>query len=279
MSVPGAFRNFTVVGRLGAWEAGPIFLGCDDKTGRKVAIKCLELDRTSGDPELLPRFLRESMVYRQLEHPNITRFVTSGVQDECHFLVLDHHEGTPLLARIESSMGTLPLEWCVRVARQVAAGLEHAHSKGVIHRNISPRTILITPDQVALITDFGVAATGDQLVRTGAGTRLGDHRYCSPEQNAGKGVTEASDLYALGLVLWHMLTGAPPLKGTFDEVIKVQASSAIPPPSSRRARVSAAVDGVCRRLLQAKPAARFGSAAEVVRALDGLELFSADRPV
>lgn len=274
MADPTQFRNYQVVERAGPWKAGTIYLAKDPATGDLVAVKTLDL-AAGADPQLLPRFLREGQVCRKLRHPNIQRLITSGVQDGKHFLVLEHVGGTSLRNHLRELTAPAAIPWCVRVLRQLLEALECAHAAGVLHRQITPDTVRMAAADRAVLTGFGVAANQDQLLESVIGQQLGDAHYSSPEQNLGQVTTEASDLYALGLVFWEMLTGLQALPGARAKVCDVQRRDRIPAPSARRRSVPADIDSLVARMLLFDRDVRYQTARQVLEAIRGVEAFMA----
>ena len=208
-----------------------VFLAQDLKHDRRVAIKVLhpELAATLG----AERFLREIQIAARLEHPHILTLIDSGEADGLPYFEMPLVDGESLGARLQRE-AQLPIDEAVRIAREVADGLDYAHEQGVVHRDIKPGNILLSRGH-ALVADFGIAkaigaASEGDASATATGLSVGTPRYMSPEQAAG--VTEVdgrSDVYALGCVLWEMLAGEPPFDGPTPHVILARKATEEPP--------------------------------------------------
>jgi Tol biopolymer transport system component len=217
-----AIAHYTIISKLGEGGMGTVYRAVDTKLHREVAIKVLP-DAFAADPDRLARFTREAQVLASLNHPNIASIY--GVEDRA--LVMELVEGEPL-------KGPLPWETALDCARQIADALDYAHDKGIVHRDLKPANILITPGGTIKLLDFGLAkamasepAPGDPEASptltfspTTAGFILGTAGYMSPEQAKGKAVDRRADIWALGVVLWELLTGRRLFEGeTVSEAI------------------------------------------------------------
>src|SRR5579863_1090030 len=202
--------SYAIVAPLGAGGMGEVYRGRDTKLDREVAIKILP-DLLAHDPERLARFEREAKVLAALNHPNIAQIY--GLEQGA--LVMELVPG-------ETLKGPLPLETALNYARQIAEALEAAHEKGITHRDLKPGNIMITPEGVVKVLDFGLAAVtptsaaseGDPtnsptltMRETQAGMIMGTAAYMSPEQASGKTVDRRADIWSFGVVLWEMLNG------------------------------------------------------------------------
>ena len=174
---------------------------------RQVALKLLA---PQADPT---RFRREARAVAAFAHPNICTLYSYGETDNRPFMVLEYLPGGSLEDRL-GSRRNLPDEEVARIATEVAAGLAHAHERGVVHRDLKPANILFDAQARAKTADFGIALVGEQSSLTEAGTVFGTAAYISPEQAAGEQATPASDVYAFGVILFRMLTGALPFEAT-----------------------------------------------------------------
>ncbi len=198
---------------------GRVYCAEDPDSGQTVAIKVLT-QAVGQDDSFVRRFRREAEVLRRLKHPNIVQLLDAGEHDGHPYLVLEYIEGTQLSELIRR-VGRVPwrqaVEWCV----EICDALAHAHQAGVVHRDIKPANVLITLDGHVKLTDFGIAQRLDGTRLTTTGSILGTVEYMSPEQAEGKRVDARSDLYSLGALLYHMLTGRPPFTGSsYVEVLK-----------------------------------------------------------
>jgi eukaryotic-like serine/threonine-protein kinase len=231
--------HFRITARLGAGGMGEVYRAEDTRLGREVAVKVLP-QAFVADPERLARFEREARVLATLNHPRIAGIFEVGEEAGTHFLVMELAAGETLEARI--ARGPLPLEEVLALALQIAEGLEAAHERGVVHRDLKPGNVMVDERGEVKILDFGLAkALTDEAAGLGPpglshsptithqatvhGQLLGTVAYMSPEQAKGLPADRRSDLWALGVVLWEMLTGRRPFAGgsvseTLAEVLK-----------------------------------------------------------
>jgi serine/threonine-protein kinase len=261
--------RYTLERELGAGGMATVYLAHDVRHNRKVAIKVM-------DPELAAsisteRFLREIETTARLQHPHILPLFDSGRVGSTVFYVMPYVEGESLRARLRRE-GQLPLPDVVRITTEVAAALDYAHRHGVVHRDVKPDNVLFQ-DGRALVADFGIAIAGsgaDDTTRiTRVGTSVGTPHYMSPEQAAGKPHVDArSDIYALGVVVYEMLAGAPPFTGsTVGEVLSRIMTAEPPPLTAVRKRVPLQVGAAVERALEKLPADRWQTARQFADAL------------
>jgi Tol biopolymer transport system component len=260
--------RYRVERELGAGGMATVFLAEDVKHHRHVALKVLK-------PELAAilgaeRFLKEIEVTANLQHPNILPLYDSGEAAGYLYYVMPYIEGESLRDRL-SREKQLPVDEALRIGDAVAAALQFAHERGVVHRDIKPDNILLQAGQ-ALVADFGIAlavsqAGGSRLTETGLS--LGTPHYMSPEQATGDRAIDArSDIYALGCVLYEMLAGEPPHLGNTVQAVVAKILTEEPEPvTKRRKTVPAHVDAAVRKALAKLPADRFASVAEFRAAL------------
>jgi eukaryotic-like serine/threonine-protein kinase len=254
---------------LGAGGMASVFLAHDVKHNRKVAIKIMhpELAALIG-PD---RFLKEIETTANLQHPHILPLFDSGRLDGTVFYVMPYVQGESLRTRLTRD-NQLPVADAVRIASEIAAGLDYAHRHGVVHRDIKPDNVLFH-DGRALVADFGIAlawSEGDGGIRlTKSGVSLGTPQYMSPEQAAGEpNIDPRTDVYALGVVLYEMLAGQPPFVGRSAQAIIRQVMSDEPRPVGyKRKTVPPHVDAVVARALEKLPADRWQTAAQFAEAL------------
>jgi serine/threonine-protein kinase len=249
-----------------------VFLAEDLKHGRKVAIKVLhpELAASIGSD----RFLREIETVAGLNHPHVLPLHDSGEADGFLYYVMPLVEGESLGERLERD-GQLPLDEAIRIAREVADGLDYAHDRGVVHRDIKPGNILLSRGH-ALIADFGVAkaiGSGTAGDATATGLAVGTPKYMSPEQASGATKIDGrSDVYALGCVLWEMLAGEPPFDGPTPHAILARKATEAPPEVRVvRNTVPPALENVLARAMATSLPDRFQTAGELAVALGSPE--------
>ena len=262
--VAGRYR---IVGIAGVGGMGVVYRARDEELQVDTALKVLRPD-LGGDPRVLERFRSELRLAREVSHKNVVRIHDIGEHGGLRFLTMRYVEGRSLSQVLEKE-GPLPAERAVAIARQVAAALEEAHRAGVIHRDLKPGNILLDSEDVAYVTDFGVARSlgGDGLTRAGA--VVGTPDYLSPEQVAGEMVDARTDLYALGIVLFEMLTGQLPFRpGSQAEMLAQRLAGRARDLADVGVRAPRWLGGVVRRLLERHPARRYPSAAAVLEDLD-----------
>ena len=234
------------------------------KLDRHVALKFLPPALTRDD-EARARFIREAKAASALDHPNIcTIYEIDSTPDEQLFIAMGYYDGETLKSRIER--GPVPLDEAIDLSSQVAQGLVKAHAAGIIHRDIKPSNLVVTTDGLVKIVDFGLAKLLGVTGPTQTGTTLGTVAYMSPEQVAGEDADQQSDVWALGAVLYEMLTGRPPFKGEHQWVV-MNAISNRPPdrPSALRKEIPANVERIAMRALEKPREKRYGSAREFLR--------------
>jgi serine/threonine-protein kinase len=261
--------RYLVTGPAGAGGMAVVFRAEDVRHGRPVAIKVLK-------PELASslwsgRFLREIQIASRLQHPHVLPLYDSGEAGDLLYYVMPFVAGESLRARLNRE-GMLAVTEAVRLAREVADGLSHAHELGIVHRDIKPENILLSGGH-ALVCDFGIARAvrlAAEETPTQPGLAIGTPLYMSPEQSAGMGDLDArSDIYSLGCLLFEMLAGEPPFRGPTPLAI-MAAHSTGRIPSLRRIRgdVPPRIEAVVMRAMAKRPEQRFAGAAELLATLD-----------
>jgi serine/threonine-protein kinase len=234
-------------------------LAQDTELDRPVAIKRLA-DNLAANDEYKHRFLREARLAARLSHPNIVAVYDAGADNGTPFIVMEYVEGETV-GDLLRRRGRLEPAEAVAFAVQACAGLETAHEAGLVHRDIKPQNLLITADGALKIGDFGIARSIDGTQLTQAGTVLGTAGYLAPEQAAGKQVTAAADIYALGAVLYELLTGRPPYEAeSLAELFVKQTEESITPLRELVPAVPARVEDAVMHALARAPEYRPESA-------------------
>jgi hypothetical protein len=268
-TLEGRYRLDAVIG-IGAM--GSVFRGHHLGLDRDMAVKLLHPQLTAS-PEMRERFSREASAASKLDHRNCVRVTDFGVtSDGHHFLVMDLLQGSELARRLGTPMA--PPE-ALAVADQILAGLEHAHGRGLIHRDVKPENVFMTTDdqgqEVAKLVDFGIVklqegSSSKQL--TQMGIVVGTPQYMSPEQAVGQRIDPRADLYAAGVILYVLLAGHAPFES--DDPVAVLRKQIREPPPPLSDTIDASVRAFVKRLLEKDPDDRFANATEARAALRGL---------
>jgi serine/threonine-protein kinase len=262
--------RYEITAPIATGGMGEVWKARDRVLSRVVAAKVLRSEYT-GDPNFLARFRNEARHTAALTHPNIASVYDYGetVDETGHnqlaFLVMEFVEGQPLVTILHDE-GALPVDWTLHVLSQSADGLSAAHRAGVVHRDIKPGNLMVRPDGVVKLTDFGIAQARDAAPLTRTGMVVGTAQYLSPEQAQGMEVTAASDVYSLGVVGYECLAGVRPFDGASQVAIALAHINRPPPPLP--AHVPPAVRLLIERALAKDPADRFadgGAFAEAIR--------------
>lgn len=219
-----SIAHYHVQAKIGVGGMGEVYRATDSRLGRDVALKVLP-ESFARDTERMARFEREARVLASLNHPNIASIYGLEESNGARALVMELVEGVTLAERIKK--GPLPLDEALPIAKQIAEGLEYAHERGIIHRDLKPSNVKVRPDGQVKILDFGLAKAFEgetseeeiensptlSAVATRIGVLLGTAAYMSPEQARGKRVDRRADIWALGCVLFEMLTGREAFAG------------------------------------------------------------------
>jgi serine/threonine-protein kinase len=245
-----------------------VYRAYDRMLERRVAIKVLH-ERYSSDEEYVERFRREARAIARLSHPNIVTVIDRGEWGGRQFIVFEYVAGETLKERI-ARQGSLPVREALTIVRDVARGLAFAHEHGVVHRDVKPHNVLIDSEGTPKVTDFGIARSLDRddgLTMTG--TLLGTSDYLAPEQAAGELVSERTDQYSLGVLLYELLTGDVPYPSeTLVTAAMRHMKDPVPSVRDSRPDVSPEVDDLVARAMQKRPEDRFASTAAFVTALE-----------
>jgi Tol biopolymer transport system component len=274
---------YEILAPLGAGGMGEVYRAKDARLGREVAVKVLP-DRFSNDPEAMARFDREARAVAGLSHPNILALHDFGQEGGISYAVMELLEGETL--RDELQGGKIPARKAVDYAKQIADGLAAAHEKGIVHRDLKPENIFLTRDGRVKILDFGLARVGPLVdagdtrsptaaIATEPGAILGTVGYMSPEQVRGKTADARTDIFALGVVLYEMLTGRRAFaRETAAETMTAILREEPEEIASSGGRIPAVLDHIVRRCLEKKPEQRFQSARDLAFAISEATVLS-----
>ena len=239
-----------------------VYLAQDEELDRPVALKILA-DNLAGDATFRDRFEREARLAARLSHPNVVRIFDVGESDGRPFIVMEYVEGDTLADEL-GRHGPLPPDRAVDLALQICSGLEAAHASGLVHRDVKPRNLLLRPDGVLKIADFGIARAAESTRLTEIGTILGTAAYLAPEQAEGLEATPAADLYSVGAVVYELLTGHVPYTATSLVELLAKQQAGPPPPI---AGVPGWLELAVIRCLEPDPSERPASAGVLAREL------------
>jgi tetratricopeptide (TPR) repeat protein/TolB-like protein len=264
--------HYQIVERLGGGGMGLVYKARDTRLDRDVALKFLPME-WSHEPLLRERFSREARAASALDHPNICTVYDIGETDEGQlFIAMAYCTGPTLKQRIHE--GPMPVEQAVDFAIQIASALESAHEAGIVHRDIKPANILLTDREQVKVVDFGLAKLAGEAAVTREGSVIGTPAYMSPEQATGEEVDGRSDLWALGAVLYEMITGRRAFAADHERAILHSILSSDPTPiDTVRPDVPSELARIVRRLLKRDPTKRYQTAGEL---LGDLRRFSGD---
>ncbi len=259
----GRYRLEELIGEGGM---AVVYRAYDLALNRPVAVKILRAQYGS-DANFLRRFEREAQAAARLVHPNIVNVYDVGRDDGVHYIVMEYVRGQTLKHLILRH-APFRLEHAAHIVGQVAAALDYAHRQGLVHRDIKPQNILVDDQGVAKVTDFGIAKGLTDVSLTEAGVGMGTVHYVSPEQARGEAATPASDIYALGVVLYEMLTGRLPFDADNPIGLAMQHVNAPPPPPRQfNPDLPPQVEAIVLRALAKDPAQRYPSAGALAEAL------------
>jgi len=257
MKHPRMIGQYQIVERLASGGAGEIYMGIDTKVDREVAIKFLRPELAS-DSSYVDRFVAEAKSLGRLNHPNIATLYALPQEDDYVCMVMELVRGHTVEQIINDRRGPLGVKESLALIAQVADGLSYAHQKGVIHRDIKPSNLMVTDSGRVKIMDFGIAQGSTRL--TSAGYAVGTPLYMSPEQHRGLEGDERSDIYSLAIVLYELLAGTPPFKGTAAfELAKAHLEQTPPPLIPRIAGVEPELEAAIMTALSKRPEQRFPS--------------------
>lgn len=258
--------RYRIIGLLGKGGMGEVYQAEDIKLNQTVALKFLP-DKLQRDRAALDRFIGEVRVARQVSHPNVCRVFDIGEIDGRHFLSMEFIDGDDL-SQLLRRVGRLSSERAVEISRQLCVGLHAIHDAGILHRDFKPANIIIDSKGKARITDFGIAGLEAEISKERL--RLGTPAYMSPEQIVGKDISQRSDIYALGLVLYEIFTGKQAFTAdSIPDLIRKQQTETPTNPSAHVKGIDPLVENVIFQCLEKNPALRPPSALHVAMALPG----------
>jgi serine/threonine protein kinase len=264
--------DYEIVGVLGKGGMGKVYRVRNLLSDRIEAMKVV-LPDLSADPGLADRFLREIRVHASLEHPHIAALRTALRVDNQVLMVMELVEGCSLEERLRQ--GALDIESGIRYVGQILSALDLAHSRGIIHRDIKPANVIVTPEGNVKLTDFGIARSASDASLTQSGVALGSLYYMSPEQVQAQPADRRSDIYALGVTFYEMVTGKRPIDGGSEyAILNAHLTHTPPAPVTLNPAVPIMLSAAIMKSLAKQPDERFQSAAEFREALRRVEGFT-----
>jgi serine/threonine-protein kinase len=273
MAASGVLSGRYEIGdRLGSGGMSSVHQATDLILERTVAVKILA-EHLSDDERFVARFRREALAVAKLIHPNIVQVYDTGIDEGRHYIVMEYVQGRSG-AQILQRQGPLDAETTAEIGAQACAGLDYAHRRGIIHRDVKPGNFMVTGGPVGggpmtvKLTDFGIARAIEQTRITQVGSVVGTAAYLSPEQVRGEEATPATDVYALGVVLYQFLTGRLPYEGSTLAELAVRQQNEKPlPPSTSNDDVPETLGAAVLRALEGDPNRRYASASELAGGL------------
>ncbi len=259
--------KYEIRGTLGKGAMGTVYDGFDAAIDRRVAIKTMPLPDAADDEgqDGLQRFRREAQAAGRLTHPNIVAVFDYGEDAGLAFIVMEYAPGTEL-KKILDKGDRLPPAEAVRIMQGVLAGLNYSHERGVVHRDIKPGNVILSPDGTVKIADFGIARIESSNM-TQAGTIMGTPAYMSPEQFMGQTVDQRTDIYSAGVMFYQLLTGERPFEGSMSAIMHKALNTEAPRPSDLSVTAPSSLDAVVARSMAKRPEDRFGTASAFAAAI------------
>jgi eukaryotic-like serine/threonine-protein kinase len=266
--IPG----YQLLERLGKGSMGTVYKARQLSMNRLVALKILH-SRYTSKTELLQRLTREAHLAAKLSHNNIVQAIDVGFTGTLHYFVMEYVEGTAIRQELEKRKIYEELE-ALEVVVQIAQALQHAHRRGLIHRDVKPANIILTSDGVAKLADLGMAceASDDDAARAERGMTVGTPFYMAPEQiNGGADVDGRADIYSLGATLYHMVTGQPPFPGKrIDEVLNAHLKQELVPPDHLNTSLSSGLGEVVEFMMTKQVERRYQTPEDLILDLECL---------
>ena len=265
--------RYHILEQLGEGGMATVYKAYDTRLERDVAVKVIRIDQFAPAvlERILKRFEREAKALARLTHSNIVHVNDYGEQEGVPYLVMDYLPGGTLKQRLGKPM---PWQAAVKLLLPVAEALDYAHSQNIIHRDIKPSNILLTQNDQPMLTDFGIAKileSGETAELTGTGMGVGTPEYMAPEQINARSVDQRADIYALGVVLYEMVTGRKPFQAdTPMAVMIMQARDPLPPPRQFVPDLPESMERMLFKALAKNPEDRYQNMSEFAKALDGL---------
>lgn len=269
-------NRYEIIEKIGGGGMSVVYKAKCRVLNRYVAIKVLR-DELTSDPEFIAKFKQESLSAASLAHPNIVNIYDTGIEGDIYYIVMEYVKGETLKKYIQRK-GRLSEQETIKISRQVAEALKHAHTNNIVHRDIKPHNILITEDGIAKVTDFGIARAATSSTINNTSNVIGSVHYFSPEQARGGYVDEKSDIYSLGIVMYEMITGVVPFDADNHISVAMKQIQEKPVPPSKKFKnlqISKNLEDIIMKCLEKHQSFRFQNVEELIRKFDTLNGFNA----
>ena len=264
-------HRYEIIEKIGGGGMSNVYKAKCNVLNRFVAIKILR-DELTQDSDFVDNFKQESLSAASLTHPNIVNIYDTGFEDETYYIVMEYVKGETLKNYIKKKTRLSEKE-AVKISRQVAEALKHAHSHNIVHRDIKPHNILITEDGTAKVTDFGIARASTSSTINNTSNVIGSVHYFSPEQARGGYVDEKSDIYSLGIVMYEMITGALPFDADNHISVamkQIQEKPVLPSKRVKSVKISKKYEDIIMKCLEKHQSFRFQNIDELLKKLNAL---------
>lgn len=260
--------RYSIESLVGVGGMANVYRGTDLKTGNQIAVKVLK-DEFLDNEELVRRFKNESKAISILSHPNIVKVYDVSVTDKLQYIVMEYVDGITLKEYLKQRGGALTWKETVHFATQILSALQHAHSKGIIHRDVKPQNIMLLADGSIKMMDFGIARFSRAQSQTVSDKAIGSVHYISPEQAKGERTDARTDIYSVGVMLYEMLSGRLPFDGDGAVSIAIMQISEKPKPLAEIApQTPAGLRQITEKAMEKDPAKRYQSAQEMLAAIE-----------
>jgi len=268
-------NRYEIIEKIGGGGMSNVYKAKCNVLNRFVAIKILR-DELISDPEFVEKFKQESLSAASLAHPNIVNIYDTGIDGDIYYIVMEYIKGETLKKYINRK-GRLSEHETLRISKQVAEALKHAHSNNIVHRDIKPHNILLTEEGTAKVTDFGISRAATSSTINNTSNVIGSVHYFSPEQARGGYVDEKSDIYSLGIVMYEMITGVVPFDADNHISVAMKQIQEKPIPPSKKIKnlqISKTFEDIIMKCLEKHQSFRFQNIDELIKKLDSLNGFS-----
>ncbi|WP_313163004.1 Stk1 family PASTA domain-containing Ser/Thr kinase [Sedimentibacter sp.] len=269
-------NRYEIIEKIGGGGMSYVYKARCKVLNRFVAIKILR-DELTSDPDFVNKFKQESLSAASLAHPNIVNIYDTGIEDDIYYIVMEYVKGETLKKYINRK-GRLSEQEAIKISRQVAEALKHAHSNNIVHRDIKPHNILITEEGIAKVTDFGIARAATSSTINNTSNVIGSVHYFSPEQARGGYVDDKSDIYSLGIVMYEMVTGIVPFDADNHISVamkQIQEKPVLPTKKAKNLNISKSYEDIIMKCLEKHQSFRYQNIDDLIKSLDSLNGFNA----